>query len=514
MALGVMLSFLVNTCPGGGQELPPAILNDYLNLNMTDVALAESKIANLAKKVGCSAAGSAWITSTLDVFKDDEEIKATGFPDLITSNSVVRTVKLSATIGPPASVPSGSNWQANIFLDPIVSAYTMYDTTSRSAFSLDPTTQVTPVQCGGLTVRSGIEGIPLRMSNTTFALPLPAAYANPKSRVLGMGFEIHNTTAEIYKQGGLATYRKCVEVLQQDAINTFINPAITTQRGSARSLNLPGPPATLASSLLLGGTRQWNASKGVMSISTMASQVNEPSGTNYYAVNQFDAGLAVNHTWYSPLVIDAVNNNIFCTANVLNTPFNYSGAFLSGLSYQTSLLLNVIYIVETFPDEEDAQIVVLATPSPPCDFPAMELYAKTAHFLPPGVPVSMNADGDWIKNIANLLGTVGVPGMPLVSSAVDLYNSYRPAPNNPGLINFSNSTWANNPPRPLRLQNNQQQNQQLRQQRQQPPPRVAQVAQQAPQQSSQQPAGGAPQRQALSRNQRRKQNRQTNRPPQ
>jgi len=409
-------------------------------------AAAENKITKLCERVGVTPDGKAYLDNALDPFKD-EMVRCEGLPDLMTGNSVVREVKQTVTIAAPGSV----NWSAHIFMDPLVGPYTGYDTTQRSQFSWDPTTQVNPKNFGGLTVRSGPDGVNLTPTDTTLSLPLPIGFANAKTRVLGMAFEVHDTTAAVSKQGTVIVYRKNSQLHKNQAINSWINPAVLTQRGSDVVLNLAGPPVNPADCLILPGSKQWEAKDGCYCVCTASDQNNNPSGSNLMATFQNDTKLAAGHGWISPLLtIDAANSNIFAPFGngVMATPFNYSGAYFTGLNPVSTLTLNANWIIETFPDETDVGIIPIATPSPAFDPAALELYARIAHKLSSGVKVGSNASGDWIKNLANLMGTIGVPGMPLVNMGVDAYNAFMASGSktpNPGLISFTGNTWQQRP---------------------------------------------------------------------
>jgi hypothetical protein len=447
---------------------------------MSDISASEKKISQLSSSVGVTEKGKAWLDCATDPFKD-LPVKCEGFPGLNAGSSVVRTVRQTLALTKPASIPVGAPWSALVFLDPFVNNHDVMDTSHPGAFVLSPIGQVNLKTIGGLTVRAGIDSVPLTITDTIMNSGLPAAYATPNSRVLGMGFEIHDATAVVEKQGTLTTWRLPTIPNKLEAYNNFVNPGVLTQRGGTNVVSDSVPPISIAEAMLLPYTRQWEAKDGVYSVSTMNSQVNNPVGSLFHARLSGDSKLAANRDWFTRLQIDAATNVIFPNQTLFETPFNMSGAFLTGLSDRSTFTLNVNYLVETFPTSQDIEIVNLATPSVPYDPAALELYSRIAVRLPPGVKVNQNAAGDWIKNIANLMGTFGVPGMPLVNAGVDLYNSYANSnvqTHDPGLINFGNSPFYN--PRPMKQPKIQQQKQQQRKQQNQQQtqqPKNKQVAQ-------------------------------------
>jgi len=58
--------------------------------------------------------GRRWIVRAVDPFHDTQ-VKPAGFPDFDQSGTVVQEINMSVTIGPPATVTSGSNWDCHVF---------------------------------------------------------------------------------------------------------------------------------------------------------------------------------------------------------------------------------------------------------------------------------------------------------------------------------------------------------------------------------------------------------------
>jgi hypothetical protein len=89
--------------------------------------------------------------------------------------------------------------------------------------------------------------------------------------------------------------------------------------------------------------------------------------------------------------------------------FNMIGAYYTGLSLQTTLQVRSIYYIERFPTPLDNNLVVLATPSPPFDPCALELYARTMGSLPVGVPSGENPLGEWFKDVVSKVSSFTTP---------------------------------------------------------------------------------------------------------
>ncbi len=82
-------------------------------------------------------------------------------------------------------------------------------------------------------------------------------------------------------------------------------------------------------------------------------------------------------------------------------PFHQSGAIFTGLSFNTTLTLNLNVYYESFPSMSDPNILALAKPSAIYDPCALELYSRVLQELPVGVPVRENGLGDWFLNAAS-----------------------------------------------------------------------------------------------------------------
>jgi hypothetical protein len=82
-----------------------------------------------------------------------------------------------------------------------------------------------------------------------------------------------------------------------------------------------------------------------------------------------------------------------------DSPYSMVGAFYTGLSLQTTLTLTVHFYVERFPQIDQADLVVLAAPSPKYDPLALELYSRMLGEMPPGVMVKENGFGQWFTDL-------------------------------------------------------------------------------------------------------------------
>lgn len=414
-----------------------------------DIPKIEKKIDNLVAKVGGSEEGALWVKEVLDPF-NDEPRRVVGFPDLITGSSVVQAIKKSfqITVGATAE-------DIHIFMDTLDSQSLMYENsilnTNVNTISCDAVAAVSQFSRGGVQVRRGPVGTPLYMQQGTVTAPCALEskyYSSGPTRVLAKAFEVHNTTPQLNVGGSVAVYRQCSSTpCNEHEVINLVNSAGQTVSAAYSRAHLSSPPTVLSDVMILAGAQQWNAKEGCYCVPIMNSQTNNPQEEERMVTYANDGGNASQKVWINAVSVgNATGYPRPVDANdTLLSPFFLSGAYFTGLPPNSTLTVNAIWILERFIDSA-SELVTLTQPSPYYDPIALELYSKSAGRLPAGVKVGWNADGDWIKNIADVLSTFGVPGMPLVKGAVDLWNGFKskddPA-NNVGRITGS-PQFANN----------------------------------------------------------------------
>lgn len=389
-----------------------------------DISKAEKKIKLLTERVGCSEEGRLWLEQALDPFTDTPK-RPVGFPDLITGRSIVQVVKQSLAFD------AASGGDVHVFLDNVDSRHYMYKNnnfiesgiTRPNMWNASATGGIASYVRGGCVVRySTTTGVKTDITTTVTCTPLPSTYTkSSRIRVIAKGFEIHNVTPLLSVGGALTVYRDSTTGgFNPDSCGTVVNESTPQSSLSLPVYPLAKVPETLAEVMLIPGAKQWDAKEGCYCVATMNSQTNIPGDTTPCILTATDSSNGTNDTY-----LNVAKGTVFPLvqeASMTRSPFFVSGAYLSGLPVGTQLVINTVYIIERFVDQSNQDLVVLSSPSPFYDVVALELYAKSAHILRAGVPVSENDAGDWIKDIADVLGDFGVPGMPLVKGGVDLYN--------------------------------------------------------------------------------------------
>jgi len=379
-------------------------------------------LARLEKSSNLTSEGKAWLIAAADPFHDSD-IQIAGYPDLLTSATVVQLVKKQIQITVPSSVTSGSNWDCSVVMFPNLCEQVMNDVTVVSdvgAFTTASTTN--PFQIGGLSYTAGPQGDQLwPVDNTGIVSAVQyggvaaASYVKGNCRLIAGGFEVVNTTADIYKQGQVTAWRMPNSYTEQNLYTTIATTPTVTPNYTTLAQRLP--PGTLANAQLLFGSRSWAAREGayvVLRQNSANNPANLPRIANLVCcTSDFASGFAENV--YSTSLIPTPN----CVSDVY-APYDLSGCHFSGLSYQTTLTVNIRWFIERIPNPSESDLVVLATPSSPYDSLALELYLRCMADMPPGVMLSENPFGEWFASalekvaewapkIGNVLG-MAIPG--------------------------------------------------------------------------------------------------------
>jgi hypothetical protein len=382
--------------------------------------------------------GKEWLTAALDPFHDYNH-QIAGYPDTDVSQTVVSCFQYEMNLKAPASVTGAATWDAHVFTLPIASSFAnapVYNETADWGRVKDPTPAVA-TQMGPLNAFSAPSGdvlgftIPVNANSLQSVLPNPGVedLASGNSRVISCGFEVHNTTAEIYKQGAVTTYRMPQSANLNQVL--FTNNA-ETSFGTVTGKRLRAPPRTLAQVNLLKGTRTWEAKDGCYATvfqSTVANPLLQVSGEHVLFDEYPDPG-QVAVVQGTPLIpgLPTANPTTYTPSACQVMPFDTTGAIFTGLSAQTTLTVKARFYVELAPTWRESQLAVLASPSAGYDLAALQLYSQVINMLPAAVMVHENAKGDWWRAVVSVLKHVSaplglamntfVPGSALVGSAV------------------------------------------------------------------------------------------------
>lgn len=380
-----------------------------------------------------SESGKAFLIATLDPFHDAQIQNLSGYPDIETSPSLVRMIKQSITITKPPGLPAG-NWDANIVCWPWMKQMGFVQSVVRSNNMITTTSPVQ--QLGGLqvlTCPSAIANFDLNLASTVAAgsLQLTDEILQGSNRLIGAGYEVHNTTAEIYKQGACLNYM--MHNVPKDS-SIFLCPATVNPPPAVNTLSvcfsgtsMRSFPRTTAEALLIPGSCEWDAAQGTYAVCRFAGVENPPYTVDYNLPVLFEiddipsspvsgaGGALPTYPNTSPVLLPAGSlvQNLPSSPAWKSFPIHTSGTIFTGLSDQTSLRINFNVIIESFPGPRDVKDLTIATPSASFDPRTLEIYSHVLGHAPVAVPVGENPLGEWfmdmVKNVSNAIGLIPHP---------------------------------------------------------------------------------------------------------
>jgi len=360
----------------------------------------------LERHTALTSTGRDWLIAACDPFHD-EDMRLDGYPDLLTSGTVVQLVKKTIQLTVPTTgrgaVTASNNWDCSIALFPsCVNSNVVQSQVADASGNLSVAiTSTGPYSTGALSINAGPQGQAL-WPNLATQTPVATSqqldmseYVKGSVRVIGMGFEVINTTSDLNKQGQVTAWR----------MPTLGTPTTYHAQFSLApnvDIAFPAiinrfPPGTLADAQLLYGSRSWAAGEGAYVVSRQNDIVNPiymPDTTNFVYTGT-DVSATGSHTVYTDQAFVLTGN--IQPADV-HLPFDISGVHFTGLSFTTTLTVNVRWLVERIPGPSETDLVVLATPSAPFDPLALELYCKCLRSMPPGVMLRENPLGEWFRN--------------------------------------------------------------------------------------------------------------------
>lgn len=375
--------------------------------------------------------GRDWLTLALDPFHDFSH-QAAGYPDADGSQTIVSCYQYQYDLRCPAGIEG--NWDAHIFTLPLSSSQE-FTTATESANWTNLTETPVTLALGPLTIVAVPQGDGV-FGNVGTCTPLPAVGVSDLisgvTRIIGLGYEVTNTTAEVLKQGAVTSYR--MPQYQSASGTVRVTSVGGDYLGTMTCQRLRLPPENVAQANLLKGTRTWDASAGVYATGVLNSVANPmqlahntmlilesaayPGQTSTVRHSPFDSSISpaapASGPWV-PLVTQSV-------------PYDTTGSIFTGLSNETTLTIKLKVYVERAPTTAEPSLAVLATPSAGYDVTALELYSHAISQLPVAVTVGENGMGDWFRSVVRVLrdvaGPVGsavgtiVPGAALVGNAV------------------------------------------------------------------------------------------------
>ena len=450
---------------------------------LRDIVRSKDPMDELCKNRLITPEACDWVKSALDPFHDLQLEHLRGYPDVSTEPTVVVKIRQAVTVAKPVGLPAGETWDCHVVTSPI--DFSPCDTSAvRVARSLPfgDTARPTTAGVAGLVTHGGngpafstarmdgllINSVPssnvegANMTYTPGHCPTDASggyqlqqinlddYLDFEGTDLGVyrllysGFEVVNTTAQIYKQGAVTVY---------EYGNSFEMGASMPQSLSG----LPGdshlgtpfsqpttyfrcPPNTLAEAKIMPGSHSWAAQDGTYNTAKfqtenkfqgmtrrpwIISQNNStaPTSSGYHAGTE---GSFISDSSLTAANLSEVGNP--GGAGLFGGPMHFSqmnttGAYFTGLSEQTTLFVTWRVAIERLPSANKPAFLALAQPSATFDPNALVLYNMVANVLPPGCPQGYNDMGKWFRWISDA-AQKSIPAVyPIVRTASMIANS-------------------------------------------------------------------------------------------
>lgn len=326
------------------------------------------------------------ITLVTDPYHD-YNLRATGYPDGNALISVVQRFAGRYDLACPFALTAGMSWDFHVFTTPFHSVTTTYAGTAdvnMSVLSTGPSPISQPI--GPVNVLYRLYDTVGSVVNTLLvALPAVDIATDQQRRTVSLGFELHNTTPELYKSGSLSVYRQPVQ-------SSLMMPALAASSTMLWPSHLICQvPYTIADVQLIPNSRVWEAKDGAYSVclphpsntfSTPASAnlvLRAGVLTNSVLLNRYQL-IGSSHSTYSPLACSGVMSSRFTTAD-------------------TTFTLDFRQIVESVPTSNNPTLMSFATTAPMADLAFMKIYKRMFNNIAPAVPVHFNAAGDWYRGI-------------------------------------------------------------------------------------------------------------------
>jgi hypothetical protein len=372
---------------------------------------AEAVLDKIGKRIGATPDGMTWLKNALDPFPDVKR-PLVGYPDTIKTPSILQYFREERSIATPSI--GGVNWDCNIYHPGYYGSETSFTTTaiqnaSGAYVGFSNVGQVASVARGGIEVRAGVSGTNLDNGDVQAAIQ-ESVSLEMRNRIVAYGFEVFNTTPELYRSGSITAWRQ--SPVLQDAVGTIVAAAGATP-SACKFVLFNDPPNTAALALNLEGSLEWDAEDGAYCVAVQSDPDNPlVSSFNEEACIGLSAGVT-----YAPGM--ALNSSVLSfNAGVIRSPFDQFGVYLTGLNTNTTLKIVKHYLVERFPTYTSADLITMAKPTPAADPRAIELYTQIASYMPTGVPVDDNFIGAFLAGLARVARMVAPVIIPHIANAI------------------------------------------------------------------------------------------------
>lgn len=354
-----------------------------------------------------------------------------GIPDADGQHSVVQIVPKLITITAPPSLDPGETWSAHITTLPLAQTINVksYVTSNSYGAAAEGNDDGQVGVLGTYCVITHGDNPGANQPDSSFP-PHNVPTYNDASRqfaavsiddvgdmslkkLIAGGFEVHNDTAALYKQGSVTVYQSSQRMTEMGVANWRALTADGVRAATVKACRQP--PRNRAEAAALPSARTWEAAKGCYVPTRLGTETEYHAGTfhqfrtRYFDVVDDDANGGYMQTSSKGGVNPELSGwQLSHRASAIET----TGAYFSGLSPETVLTLTIKMVIESAPTPANPALLFSASPTPDYDPRVMSLYYQTIRHLPPGVEVSFNAKGDWFRMVmkaANAAAPIALP---------------------------------------------------------------------------------------------------------
>lgn len=342
-----------------------------------------------------SASTSNYVSLVTDPYHD-YNLRATGYPDGQVLFSSIKRQYGRITISCPFVLATDDTWDFHVFTTPL---HYLTDMTGATHSGNVFTASVTPATLGPITVfykhylpNGTITDSKLVAMGEVVVSNTPQN--SSQNRTVSLGFELHNTTAELYKSGSLTVYRTPVIDNNVDGYMTLL--ATTSPHSTTVIASIP---ISLDEANMLPNSRTWEASHGAYCIGLPAldnrlspylpTNVCIKGGILESAYNMVNVTSST-----TPTLVRYASYSPMACAGVISSRFKDSNQIFA-LDYRQ--------VLEEVPNASAKAKLSYASTAPEVDRAFLKIYKNMFNRIPPGTYVSNNASGDWFRSIIRIV---------------------------------------------------------------------------------------------------------------
>lgn len=329
----------------------------------------------------------------------DRNLRVTGFPDGNTMMSSVKRYARQHSIVCPFTLNTGESWQFHIFTTPLhyITDFLSCQLMGNTIPNLHSATTICSVGPVNIYyVKLDSSGTPVDSHFVPLGdIPKRLDNGADSRRTVSLAFELHNTTAELYKAGSLTAYRLNASTSRSDYLKS--NGAAPPVYSPITFTHLTSIPTTLFEANQLPNARTWEASKGIYSV-TLPSPNNQYSSQFFQNVGMSVGEQVVQQRGY--LIYARDPEATFAAPSW--SPAACTGVISSAYANnEQTFTLDFRQVIE-FAPTPNSDNLPYATTSPQCDLLFMKLYKRMINSIEPGVPVGFNSAGEWFRRVLAL----------------------------------------------------------------------------------------------------------------